>query len=78
MSLYYCLLHFSDYSQKGRLEAAPHFLLPSLRVLSFCRCTLLQLMNSEHRPFDELRCGINEPFYLPPPPFGNAIHHTLG
>jgi hypothetical protein len=36
----------------------------------------LQLMNSEHRPFDELRCGINEPFYLPPPPFGNAIHHT--
>jgi hypothetical protein len=72
MSLYYCLFTFFGLQP----EAAPLFLLPSLRVLSFCRCTLLQLMNSEHRPFDELRCGINEPFYLPPPPFGNAIHHT--
>lgn len=67
-------LHFSDYSQKRRLKAVPLF--PSLWALSFCRCTFLQLMNSEHRSFDELRCGINGPFYLPPP-FGTPRFITF-
>jgi hypothetical protein len=73
MSLYYCPFTFFGLQPEGAARSGATILLPSHRVLSFCRCTLLQLMNSEHRPFDELRCGINEPFYLP---FGNAIHHT--